>query len=505
MKMWTLHSNQQTTNALNQEDAAMRSKQKPKSNLKMTQRMIHRLNCAMPSKPLLLGVIISTQLMGCAAIIKTPYTAPEVSIPSHYVRATSSNVLNAVQQDLWWQGFNDPILNTWVNAVLARNADLAVAGINLKQARLQAGLAADQQGLRTNASVSSGTNINLGNGERNDQGLNVSAGVSYELDLFGKLARQSDAAGWEAVATEQDLQATAQSLVATTVQLYWQQGYLKQQLLLAQQNLTTSEKLLQLVQVQYKAGAVSGLELTQAQQAVQGQKATVEQIVQQQFENRTALAVLLQQPVQQLNLPEATGLTATLPSVQMGLPADLLSRRPDLKAAELRLRKVLASADATRASYYPSISLTGNLGTSSTALSNLVKNPILALGASVNLPFLQVNDMRKNIAISQLDYEKAIVQYRQTLYQAFADVENALNARQSITNQVALQQQNVALAEKAERLTEVRYRNGAIALSDWLTAQQTLRTARLSLLQTQLNLYNAHVTVLQALGGSVVG
>ena len=106
--------------------------------------------------------------------------------------------------------------------------------------------------------------------------------------------------------------------------------------------------------------------------------------------------------------------------------------------------------------------------------------------------------------MNALEYEKAIVQYRQTLYKAFADVENALSARTALNQQVALQSRNLALAEKTERLTEVRYRHGAIALKNLLDAQETTRNARLSLLQTKQNQYNAYVTLLQALGGSPI-
>ena len=181
-----------------------------------------------------------------------------------------------------------------------------------------------------------------------------------------------------------------------------------------------------------------------------------------------------------------------------------MSRRPDLKAAELRLRESLATKDATTASYYPSISLTGNLGSSSTSLTQLLKNPALTLGASLSLPFLQYNDMKRELEVSQLDYEKAIVQYRQTLYQAFADVENALSARTELSQQVQLQQRNLELAEKVERLTQVRYRYGAVALKTLLDQQETTRTARLTLVNTKQSQYNAYVTLMQALGGSPI-
>lgn len=453
------------------------------------------------------ALILSGSLVGCAAVVKTPYHAPQVITPSNfaYDKAKANQLHADLYADQWWTLFGDNELNQLVNEVLSRNTDLAVAGINLQKARLQADLAHDQQLPQVSAGASTGHSFNLGSGKENDNGLSLNAGVSYELDLFGKLARQTEAAKWEALATEQDLQATGQTLIGTTAQLYWQLGYLNERYTSAAQSLATSQKLYELVRTQYKAGAVSGLDLTQAEQSVQSQKATLSQIDQQRVEARTALAVLLQIPVQQLNIQEPKRLPdINLPNIAAGLPADILSRRPDLRASELRLRESLATKDATKASYYPSISLTGNLGSSSTSLTELVKNPALALGASLSLPFLQYNQMQKNLKISELDYEKAIVQYRQTLYQAFADVENALSNRTELDKQVAFQKRNLELAEKTEQLNQVRYKNGAVALKNVLDAQETTRNARLSLIQTKQSQYNAYVTLMQALGGSPV-
>ncbi|TCB34120.1 efflux transporter outer membrane subunit [Acinetobacter sp. ANC 4910] len=453
------------------------------------------------------AMLLGSTLVGCAAVVKTPYQAPSVQTPAQfqYGQTAAQQRQQAIYADQWWTLFGDTQLNQLIDEVLAKNTDLAVAGITLKQARLQADLTANQQKPRVSSTLSTGHSFDLNDGSDASSGLSTKVGLSYELDLFGKLARQTEAKKWEALATEQDLQATAQSLVGTTAKLYWQLAYYHESLSTAQQSLATSQKLYDLVKAQYQAGSVSGLELTQAEQSVQSQKASLSQIQQNLVETRTALAILLHMPIQQLNIQEPQRLPQlVLPTIAAGLPADILSRRPDLKAAELRLRESLATKDATTASYYPSISLTGSLGSSSTSLTQLLRNPALTLGASLSLPFLQYNDMKKDIAISQLDYEKAIVQYRQSLYQAFGDVENALSARSELDQQVKLQQRNLELAEKAERLTDVRYRYGAVALKNLLDQQETTRSARLTLVNTKQSQYNAYVTLMQALGGSPI-
>jgi NodT family efflux transporter outer membrane factor (OMF) lipoprotein len=457
------------------------------------------------------ALILGGSLTGCAAMVKSPYEQPAVNMPSSFQnsKAMSQQIHADASADQWWTLFNDAQLNQLVDQVLNANTDLAVAGINLHQARIQAKQNQSQQGIRIGtAGASVGHRFSLDGDGDSSNGISLNyPGLSYELDLFGKLANQTEASRWEALASEQDLQATAQSLIATTANLYWQLGYLNERFAVAQQNLASTQKTYDLVKVQYKAGAVSGLDLTSAEQAVQSQKATLSQIEQQKVETRTALAVLLQRPVQQLNIAEPARLPRTaLPNIAAGLPADLLSRRPDLKASELRLRKALANKDANKASYYPSISLTGSLttGGSSTSLTEVLSNPAAILGAGLYLPFLQWNDMKRDLKVNELEYEKSIIQYRQTLYAAFADVENALSARNELDKQVQLQERNVQLAEKTERLTEVRYRNGAIALKNLIDAQKTTRDARLSLVQTKQSQYNAYVTLMQALGGSPI-
>lgn len=459
-------------------------------------------------------LMLSGTLVGCAAVVKTPYQQPSVNIPVSFQnnKALNQQVHADVYADQWWTLFGDMQLNQLVNQVLSTNTDLAVAGINLQQARLQAGLAENQQGIRiSNAGISTGHQFSLNGDGDSSRGISINyPGLSYEVDLFGKLARQTEVSQWEALATEQDLQSTAQSLIATTANLYWQLGYLNERYQIAQQNLASTQKTYELVRSQYRAGAVSGLDLTAAEQSVQSQRASLSQIEQLRVESRTALAVLMQMPVQQLSIQEPSRLSQiALPVISAGLPADLLSRRPDLQASELRLRKALATKDANKASYYPSISLTGTLSTgvgvgTNTSLTDTLKNPIATLGAGLTLPFLQWNDMKRDLKVNELEYEKSIVQYRQTLYQAFADVENALSARSELNKQVALQERNVQLAEKTERLTEVRYRNGAIALKNVLDAQETTRNARLSLVQTKQSQYNTYVTLMQALGGSPI-
>ena len=187
------------------------------------------------------AMLLGSILVGCAAVVKTPYQTPAVQTPSQfqYDKATSQQRQQALYADQWWTLFGDAQLNQLVDAVLAKNADLAVAGMTLKQARLQAELAENQQKPRVSSTVSTGHIFDLNDGSDTSSGLSAKTGLSYEVDLFGKLARQTEAKRWEALATEQDLQATAQSLIGTTAKLYWQLAYYNESRTTAEQSLAT--------------------------------------------------------------------------------------------------------------------------------------------------------------------------------------------------------------------------------------------------------------------------
>jgi outer membrane protein TolC len=167
---------------------------------------------------------------------------------------------------------------------------------------------------------------------------------------------------------------------------------------------------------------------------------------------------------------------------------------------ELRLREKLAQVDQSRLSFYPVLSLTGSLGEESASLSNLFEDPVGTLGGELTLPFLQYDQVRLQVGVSRANYEVAVVQFRQTLYQALTDVENALSARDQLAVQAAALNQALENSRKVERLDEVRYRAGSIALQIWLDAQETRRQDENALEQNRLNLIENYVTLCKALG-----
>lgn len=447
-------------------------------------------------------LLTSLLLAGCASLTATPYQLPAVTLPSQW-QADAAAANEQVSGDNWWQQFGDADLNRLLAQVLVRNNDLAAAAIKVQQAMLKADLATSDLAPTPAFSLSSSASQRVGGASVNSQTHSASLSVSYEADLWGKLAHLSDAKAWEARATEQDRAASRLSLIGSTIKLYWKQGWLQQRLQLGETSVAYQQQALRLVLAKQQAGAAAQLDVLTVRQSLASQQASLYDYQQQLAETRNALAILLDgPPLGELALALPGSLPQQdLPDVPAGLPVQLLARRPDLRAAELRLRATLANGDATRTAYYPDFSLTGSLGSSSSRLAQVISNPLATLGAGLSLPFLEWRQMRLNTQISAADYQLAVVNFRQTLYAALADVENALSARSQYQQQGQRLAVSAQLAGQSERLYRLRYQAGAAPLKDWLDAQETRRQAEVSLLENRYNRLVNQVTLYQALGG----
>ncbi|MCU7995548.1 efflux transporter outer membrane subunit [Shewanella glacialipiscicola] len=450
------------------------------------------------------AIVVGIVLGGCSSFMRSDFEPPALTMPAHWQNIT---VNEQVKLDPWWQQFYQPELDKLITQVLSTNNDLTLATLTLQKARLQAGLTRDDlyPQLSSNLSVSRNQLLDGGDATKSYQ-ANLS--VSYEVDLWGKVSANIDQAQWAALASAEDRESTAQSLVATTASLYWQLGYLHQRVDLSKKSIEYSQQTLALTQRQYDSGAVTQLDVLESKRSLAGQEAAHSQLVQQLTETQNALAILLGKApgldeVSGENGLEITQLPETaVPEISVGVPADLLVRRPDVKASLYQLRSALASKDATYASYFPSLSLTGSVGESTSELKELLRNPIGSLGAGLVLPFLQWNQMQINNDIADIDYQTAVVNYRKTLYSAFKDVDNAISAKQQFAYQGDKLMQQFTAAAEVEAIYASQYRYGAIGIQNWIDAQEKRRSAEVALLENRYNQFTVQATLYQALGGS---
>lgn len=454
-------------------------------------------------------VCAAALLAGCANAHRQP--PPVVNMPAHWTvydataeifpaAVSGKSTPSAPIPAEWWRGFGDQRLDQLITDVLALNNDLAAAAIRVYRAQLQAGLVATNQTPSITLGGDGSVSRKL-DSHRISRTSNLFGALSYELDLWGKLAAQRDAARWQADATQADRDAARLALIGTTAALYWQIGYLNQQIGLGDANVAYAERTLALVRSRHMAGAVSGLDITQAEQNLSAQRAAQTQLIQQRTENRHALAILFNGPPQAKTAEPAELPDRPLPAVPAGLPADLLRRRPDLRAAEFRLRELLANVDVTRTSFYPSFTLTGSVGRTSASLERVLSNPVATLGVGLALPFIQWNTMQLQIRVSQSRYEEAVVNFRQQLFTALSEVENALSARVQLEREGEQRALSIAQAQRAEALARARFVVGATSVRPWLDEQQRLRDAQSADALNRLNRLNNHMNLYRALGG----
>jgi len=448
----------------------------------------------------LLAMALAVALAACGAT-RTPHVRPDVQVPAQWSGIDAQS--GEIALDAWWVGMGDAGLERVIARALERNNDLAAATIRVRRAQLQADLARNQFVPSVSAGISTGASRRLDEGGASARSSSASLSASYEVDLWNRLGSERDAAVWRAQATAEDRAATALALIGTTAGLYWQLAYLDQRIQASLASIEVARQTLEFVRVQYHAGAVSGLEVSDSEQNLASQRAAHASLEQQRTETRHAFAILFDAPPDDIDMDPAPLSAAGLPPIAAGLPADLLARRPDLRAAELRLRATLADVHTTRASFYPRLSLTASAGSSSVALLDVLRNPVGSIGAALSLPFLQFNQMRLSTRISETQYEEAVVNFRQTLYQALADTANALAARATLTERARLSAESLAAAQRSEDIVEVRYKAGAIALRAWLDAQERRRAAEIALVESELARLNNQVLVYQVLGGSI--
>lgn len=438
-------------------------------------------------------------LVGCTSL-STGYLRPDLPEGPKWAAPTSQDIVKE-STDQWWAAFGDSELNNLIHEVVVRNNDIFSASLRARRALLQADLAANALFPKLSGSLNSSRSRPLDGNTVSTSSSSASVGLSYEVDLWGKLAAQRENANFEAEATLEDYEAARLAIIGMTIETYFRIAHANQAVTSAENSLDYSRQVQDLVRKQLDFGDVSELELFEVEQTVETQAGRVSQLKQARLVLRNVLTVLLNgapSPVPELlSLPRQK-----LPAMMPGLPADILARRPDLRAAEARLKAALKNVDTTRTSFYPGISLTGGVGTSSDQLLSFISNPVATLGAGTVLSFLNLKDMDLKIAVSQAQYEEAVATFRNTLLNAFADVANALGARTNYAEQSRRLDNAYMAAREVEKLSETRYRAGAITLRIWLDEQERRRSAEESFADVQLAQFVNESILYRALGGS---
>jgi outer membrane protein, multidrug efflux system len=462
---------------------------------------------------LVAAVIIMNLYAGTVAGQKK-YQRPAVQSPDIFRGADSSVApdQNSIGDLKWFEVFKDEQLQDLIRTAMAQNYDLrqAAARINAERANLgftrsnqfpQIGAGADMTTFGTSRDGQSG--VGEGISRKRTFGevfLNL---LSFEIDIWGRLRRQTEAARAELRASEEDRKAAMTTVVSDVATGYFSLLELDMELDIAKRTLNTRENSLRLIKTRQQGGVATMLDVRQGEQLVYQASQTIpdtERLI-EQTENQISL-LLGNNPA-----PITRGRTLAeqqqLPSVPPGLPSSLLERRPDIRSAEQTLVEQHALVYVAKAAYFPRISLTGLLGFQSTQLSNLVTGPsgIWNFVPQLTQPIFTAGRLKSNVKFARAQQELALVQYQQTIQTAFREVSDALVQYRKVKEIRTQQELLVSTLQDRSRLAYMRYQGGVDTLLNALDADRGLFDAELNLAQTKRNELLALVQLYKALGG----
>lgn len=433
---------------------------------------------------------------GCGTSVINNSRLPKVNYPVSWKQSVNwthnSNLENMRQCS--WNDFNDAKLEKLLNQVISLNNNLETLVLRVYRAKLDE----EQIGISSSPKIQGSLNTSISNALYNSLPSNYSSmssfSTSYETDMWGKIKDQQMAAKLSRQATEQDFLSARLLLLSAASNNYWKISFINQQIDVSKKSISYAKYSLRLANVKFHAGKISALDILNAEQNLINQENFLLELERGRKQARNEQTLLLGTPPESTVIESSKLATALLPKISPGILVNALNLRPDIQAKELRLREALINVDIKREQLYPTFTLTGSMGTSSIALLEFLRNPIGAVSANLSLPFLELHQMKLDIKIARNDYEQRVLEFKQALYQAMADVDNALTLRAQLLAQEAHLHTVVELARKSERLNELRYREGAVSISFWLDAQEQRRQAELSM---SFNLYNQYQNMAQ--------
>lgn len=454
------------------------------------------------------ALVAACILAGCTSLAPT-YERPAAPVPSAFPNASASNPGDATA--IRWQDFfADARLRSLIELALANNRDLRVAVLNIEQARATYRVQ-DAQRLPSLTANGSGSHarvpadLSSTGAEMVTHQYSANIGVSaYELDLFGRVRNLSAQALDQYLSTEEARRTTHISLVAEVATAYLSWSADMERLALARETLRSQGESYDLTKARASKGYASELSLRQIQTSVDGARVDVARYTGQVAQDRNAMTLLLGAAVPDSLVPEPLSKQLdALPDVPVGLPSELLLRRPDLLQAEHQLKARTANIGVARAAFYPRISLTASAGSSSAELSNLFKSGSGAWSfvPQISLPIFDGGANKANLDSARAGRDIALAQYEKAIQTAFREVADALVQRVSVRDQLEAQRSLVEASEVALTLSDARYTRGIDGYLSVLDAQRSAYSARQALISTQLAQLSNGVTLYKALGG----
>ncbi|MGB6009196.1 efflux transporter outer membrane subunit [Castellaniella sp.] len=459
-------------------------------------------------------------LAGCA--VGPKYERPAVEVPAAFKEASLSAAdqqrwkqaqpADDLARGRWWAIFKDPALDALQTQAMQANQDLQAAAARVKQARalrqgtragqfpeLTAGVGASRQ--RTSESVgdsaAAGETATL---------WRAQTGLSYEVDLFGRVASEVDAASADAQRAQALYQSVLLALQADVAQSYFLIRQLDGEALLYDNTIALRRMSLDLVETRYREGDISELDVARARSELATARAQALGVERQRAAAEHGLAVLLGRPPADFSLPRQA--LARIPvAIPAGLPSSLLERRPDIAAAERALAAANARVGAAKAALFPQLTLTGAFGFESSELDELLRwssrsfllGPLV--GTALSLPIFDGGRRQAGVDRARARYEEDVALYRQSVLKAFGEVEDGLSALRLLGEQTEVQESAVASAARAAELSKTQYEAGSVSYLEVIDADRNVLQYKRTVVELDGLRAHAAVQLIRAIGG----
>lgn len=451
------------------------------------------------------GIAVSALALALTACqsMRSPEPVAQANIPTNYLESASGT---SIAEQGYKDFFADPRLLQVIDLALTNNRDLRTATLNIQRAQQQYQITENNQ-LPTIGASGGILRQDTLNSQKPVTSYNVGLGVTaYELDFWGRVRSLKDNALDSYLATASARDATQISLIGQVAQAWLNYSFANAQLKLADQTLKTQLDSYNLNKKRFDVGIDSEVPVRQAQVSVETARNDVANYKTQiaQAQNLLNLLVGQQVPANLLPTQRVTKITNSS-ALTAGLPSDLLTHRPDVRAAEYKLSAMGANIGAAKARLFPTISLTGSAGYASTDLSDLFKSGsfVWSLGPSLDIPLWDWGTRKANVKISETDQEIALSDYEKSIQSAFREVNDALATRQNIGDRIAAQRRLVNATNTTYKLSNARFRAGIDSFLTVLDAQRSSYAAEQGLLLLEQANLNNQVELYKTLGGGV--
>jgi outer membrane protein, multidrug efflux system len=452
------------------------------------------------------GLSLILVLAGCTTSL--PRVEPEKlpPIPAEFKeRWAIASPAEAQPRGEWWKAFSDPVLDELIERADRGNASVRVAAARLVRARAIARITDAERSPQVGVGASAQRFQGIVNGSPSGPARNVfaaGADLSYEVDLFGRLSHATEAAVRDALAQEALLQSTRLLVQAEVARAYLALRALDEERSLVENTLRAYRGTLSLTERRWRAGDVAELDVARAATEVAATESEALALERRRAELEHALAILIGEAPANFALAHEEWKTA-LPVIPAGVPSTLLTRRPDVAAAQNGVMAAQARVGMAQAAWFPNIALTASAGYASPELSDLFKwsSRAWVLGALAALPIFDGGRRKAGVQAADAELESAVAGYREQVLVAFKDVEDQLAALRLLTEQAEAQGRAVASASRTTSLSDTRYRAGYVSQLELLDAQRSELRNRREALQVRSARYQATVALVRALGG----